>query len=200
MPMNFVSLDDFHRRKLRPGEAITLYALKLRKLLIHAIPDMAAASKEPLLLHQFLSGIPESMSRQLRASGEIKTLDKAIRLLMTIEPEQVAMLWENPCVSVGKPNEIQMLREQVAAQTEQVAALTEQVVPFTIKQSRTRQESRRPPCCFNCNQIGHLLRDCRNQGCFFSVGNWAISPKIVSTREMPTGHLYRAAGVPTIKP
>ena len=64
---------------------------------------MAAASKEPLLLHQFLSGIPESISRQLRASGEIKTFDKAIeraRLLMTIEPEQVAMLRENPCVHV----------------------------------------------------------------------------------------------------
>ena len=116
MPMNFVSLDDFHRRKLRPGEAITLYAHELRKLLTHAIPDMAAASKEPLLLHQFLSGIPESISRQLRVSGEIKTLDKAIeraRLLMTIEPEQVATLRENPCVSVGKPNEIQMLREHI---------------------------------------------------------------------------------------
>ena len=78
MPMNFVSLDDFHHRKLRPGEAITLYAHYLRKLLTHAIPDMVAASKEPLLLHQFLTGIPESISRQLRASSEITTLDKAI--------------------------------------------------------------------------------------------------------------------------
>ena len=105
---------------------------------------MATAAREPLLLHQFLSGIPEPISRQLVASGEIKTLDKAIeraRLLMTIEPEPVAALQENPSVTVGKPNEIQMLREQMAALTEQVAELT-------IRQSRTRQQARRPPCFF----------------------------------------------------
>ena len=33
MPMNFVSLDDFHHRKLRPGETISLYMHDLRKLL-----------------------------------------------------------------------------------------------------------------------------------------------------------------------
>ena len=62
MPMNFVSLDDFHDRRLRPGEAIMLYAHDLRKLLTHAIPGMALASREPLLLHQFLARIPEPIS------------------------------------------------------------------------------------------------------------------------------------------
>jgi len=50
MSMNFVSSDNFHRSKLRPGKAITLYAHELRKLLSHAIPDMATPAKEPLLL------------------------------------------------------------------------------------------------------------------------------------------------------
>jgi len=40
VPMNFVSLDDFHRRKLQPGEAILLYVHDIRKLLTHALPDM----------------------------------------------------------------------------------------------------------------------------------------------------------------
>ena len=38
LPMNFVSLDDFHHRKPYPGEAISLYVHDLRKLLSHALP------------------------------------------------------------------------------------------------------------------------------------------------------------------
>jgi len=57
LPMNFVSLDDFHRKKLRPGEAISLYVRDPRKLLFHALPDAAQAAKESLLLYQFLEGI-----------------------------------------------------------------------------------------------------------------------------------------------
>ena len=50
MPMNFISLDDFHCRKLRPGEAILLYVHDLRKLLNHVVPDMEQVTKGPLLL------------------------------------------------------------------------------------------------------------------------------------------------------
>ena len=58
--MNFVSLEDFHRRKLRPGEAISLYVHDLKNCLYtYTILDMEQAAKEPLLLHHFLVGIPE---------------------------------------------------------------------------------------------------------------------------------------------
>ena len=154
LPMNFVSLDDFHHRKLRPGEAISSYVHDLRKLLSHALPEAGQNAKEPLLLHQFLAGIPEAIARQLRASGEVTTLDKAMtraRLLMTIDREPVA------AVVNEKPNETQFLREQLAALTEQVAALT----------TKASQPPRSRPRCFNCNQIGHLRRDCRRQQCYF---------------------------------
>ena len=49
--MNFVSLKDFHRRKLHPGKAISLYVHDCKKLLTHATPNMEQAAKEPLLLH-----------------------------------------------------------------------------------------------------------------------------------------------------
>jgi len=65
IPMSFVSLDDFHRRKLRPGEAVSLFAHNLRKLLSHAFPKAEQGAKEPLLLHQILV---EPIARQLRAS------------------------------------------------------------------------------------------------------------------------------------
>ena len=90
MPMGFISLNDFHRRKLRPGEAISVFVHNLKKLLGHAMPDL----NHDQLLHQFLARIPDVISRQLRASGETKSLPDAVervRLLMTIEaPDQTA--------------------------------------------------------------------------------------------------------------
>ena len=68
-PMGFVSLDEFHCRKLRPGEPISVFVHKLKKLIDQAIPNMEKETRDPLLLHQFLAGFPDGITRQLRASG-----------------------------------------------------------------------------------------------------------------------------------
>ena len=69
MPMNFVSLDNFHHRNLRPGEAISLYVHNLRKLLTHILPNLEQAAKEPLLLHKFFEGIPKSYHEAAKSIG-----------------------------------------------------------------------------------------------------------------------------------
>ena len=146
MPMNFVSLDKFHRRMLQSGEAISLYVHKLRKLLTHALPNLEQAVRDPFLLHQFLVGIPEAISKQLRASGKVTMLNAAItqaRLLMTIDSDPVAVL-------KAKPDEVELLREQVAVLTEQVAALS------TSSKGKYTQPPRSRPHCFHCNQVGHV--------------------------------------------
>ena len=82
-----------------------MYVNKLRKLLTHALLDLEQAAREPFLLHQFLAGISEAISKQLRASGEVTTLNAAITLakfLMTIDSELVAILTD-------KPDEVQLL-------------------------------------------------------------------------------------------
>jgi len=60
----------------------------LKKLLEMAFPSLDEAAKEPLLLHQFVAGLPEGITWQLRISGEVKTLEAAVtraRLLMAVE-------------------------------------------------------------------------------------------------------------------
>jgi len=104
LPMNFVLLDDLHWRKLHPDEAISLYIHNLRKLLSRALPDAAQATKEPLL-QQYMVGIPKDIARQLRASGEVNMLEKAMtcaRLLMMIDLDPVAAVADK---NQGSPEE-----------------------------------------------------------------------------------------------
>lgn len=147
MPEDFVTLDEFHKRRLHPGESLSLFVYHLKKLLDQAMPGMDATARQQLLLHQFLGGLPVSVSKQIRAAGDVKDLDKAVeraRLLMTIEGEQA------PAAAV---TEVQELKKQISELTEQVAVLT------TAK-NKPRNSSARSKQCFNCRGFGHLQRDC----------------------------------------
>ena len=123
MPMGFVSLDEFHNRKLLPGEALSVFVHSLKTLLLQAMPDIDADARDQLLPYQFLAGIPASVSRQLRATGVTKALAETVertRLLMMIDSQDRSA----PLMSTEKTSEISALREQVAMLTEQVAALS----------------------------------------------------------------------------
>ena len=153
MPMEFVSLDEFHRRKMRPGEALSVFVHDLKKLFEQAMPGLDdKPARDQLLLHQFLVGVPDAVSRQLRATGEIKSLDVAVaraRLLMTIDEHgQTAAVTEGP-------TDVQLLREQVALLTEQVAALS-----TSRRAGNDQQRFRNGPRCFSCNRLGHIQREC----------------------------------------
>ena len=83
------------------------------------MPDADAATHTQLLLHQFVSGLPVHIGKQLRATGDVSDLDRVLeraKLLMTIEePQKTAAV---------QTSEVQELREQVSTLTEQVAALS----------------------------------------------------------------------------
>ena len=118
-PVQFVSLDDFRVRKLRPNEALSVFLHELRQMLKQAMPEASEGTRKQLLLHQFVSGLPVNISKQLRATGALDNLDVVVeraKLLMTIEePQKTAAV---------QSNEIQDLKEQISLLTEQVAALS----------------------------------------------------------------------------
>ena len=156
MPMEFISLSEFQCRKLRPGEALSVFIHDMKKQLEQAMPNFDMAARNQLLLHQFLSGMPDSISRQLRASGDMKSLEDTVaraRLLMAIDLTDKTV---ERTATVA--DEFEVLREQITTLTEQVAAL-----------SAPSQRERQPIHCFVCRRTGHVQKDCPIR-CPASVG------------------------------
>ena len=152
-PSNFVTMEEFRDRKLRPGEALSLYLHDLRQLIDRAMPKLDSTLKEQLILHQFVAGLPATVCRQLRAAGDMTNLQSTLeraKLLLSLEAEQnVAAV--APQMGTSSSHCMERLVEQVAALTEQVAALS----------SRSKDREQRPVRCYNCGRLGHIHRNCR---------------------------------------
>ena len=122
--MKFTSLDEFHARKLHPGESLSVFLHTLKWMLTQAMPESDAATRQQLLHHQFLSGLPSPVSKQVRAAGTVDDLDAIVqcaKLLMRLEQtsEKAASVDK---VDLDSANG--QLQQQIAALTDQVAALS----------------------------------------------------------------------------
>ena len=151
-PVRFVSMDDFHHRRLLPGEPLSIFSYELKRLIDQAMPTADAGTRKQLLIHQFLTGLPTEISKRLRAAREIDDLEQLIqgaKLLITIDANEKP---EESSAAVQKPI------DQVEALTEQVTALTEQIAAIITNQRNSRQLVRLP-VCFWCNQPGHAQRN-----------------------------------------
>ena len=73
------------------------------------MPNLHACTLEQLLLHQFLSRLPDTVSRQLKATGEMKTLQTAAdqaRIFMALDgPQQTAAV-------ASSTNEVEELKSK----------------------------------------------------------------------------------------
>ena len=83
-------MDDFHRRRLLPGESLSVYCHELKRLIDRAMPAADVTTHQQLVMHQFLTGLPLEISKRLCAAGEINDLGQLMqraKLLMTIDAE-----------------------------------------------------------------------------------------------------------------
>lgn len=148
LPTEFLTLEQFHQRKLIPGEPLSVFIYDLKKLLQHAMPDVTADVQNQLLLHQLLAGLPTTVSKQLRATGDINDLEKTLeraRLLLSLEEERPTAV---AAVATGPSDAELKLRKQVDELAEQVATL------------RGGKSLPRSVTCYLCNQQGHVKRNC----------------------------------------
>lgn len=113
-PAHFASLADFHKRTLWPGESLSVFAHELKRLLGQALLTANASTSKQLLLHQFISGLPSSLSTQLQVGSQINDLETAMeqaKLLMMLkqEPHKAAAV---------QTTEVVTLKSQISALTE----------------------------------------------------------------------------------
>ena len=65
VPLEFVSLEEFQKQSIFPGKSVGMYLYELKQLLQQAMPELTAEATKQLLIHQFLVGLPASLSQQL---------------------------------------------------------------------------------------------------------------------------------------
>ena len=160
LPPVFSALDKFKQRSMLPGETLPLFLHDLKRLLDQAMPDLPRDAREQLILHQFLSGLPTTISKQLRSTGETQRLETTVeraRLLMAIKRDQES----KSVASISRSDAAKECSEVMQLKT-QLSELTEQVATLAAIQSSKRHSSQ-PPRCFTCQGIGHFQRNCPNQ-------------------------------------
>ena len=81
MPMGFTVLNKFQTRQLQLGEALSVFTHDLQKLLEQAMPDIDGKTHDQLLLHQFVAGLPLTVSKQLHAAGAVTNLRKPSKIV-----------------------------------------------------------------------------------------------------------------------
>ena len=162
LPTTFMALEKFNGRLMLPSEKLPLFLHDLKRLLDLAMPGLTNKAREQLLLHQFLTGLPSAISKQLCSLGDKKAPDMTVertQLLISIEKDHeqkgVAPISQEDRGS--KLSEVTELKTQLIKLSEQVAALA--AVQLSKRQSRM-------PRCFICNGIGHFQQQCPSK-CVF---------------------------------
>ena len=114
----------FVRRRKRGDESVDAYLSDLRRLMRRSGHKEATDGKEPLLLEQFLVGLPSRYADQLRLS-----------------------------IAAASG---QMTVAAVAEQARSLCACLDSVKESLASAAAASQ----PVVCFECQEVGHLWRDC----------------------------------------
>jgi len=147
------------------------------------MPELSADARKQLLIHQFLAGLPVSLIRRLRASGNTANLDELVeraKILMVVDSGER----QTAAVYFGT-SEVSELKSQIQELTAQVAAL---------------KSDKNQPQCYYCKQFGHVQRYCQteseNADVLLVVGQATLLPT-AGSRETRRGYLWGATDIPS---
>ena len=73
--LEFVTMEQFQKHAIFPGESVRMYLSELKWLLQQAMPELPEDVSWQLLIHQFLNGLPVPVSCQLQAVRNTTNLE-----------------------------------------------------------------------------------------------------------------------------
>lgn len=166
------SLRSFEKRKQLPGESPHAYLFQLKKLLGTALPNVDDATKETMILHHFIEGLPKSIAQQLRAAPDIKSAqDAMVRARLLMHSEDVYQS-EGAAAVVPPDGEVIQRMDKLEHMMEQL--LNERNPPHTNSAVALTSSGRNVPRgggqrsvqCYKCDHFGHIAKYCRTPKCF----------------------------------
>ena len=165
----FIALHEFETRKMLPGESPQEFLYSIKQLLRKAVPGMEEDSREQLLLHRFLSGIPENLSRSVRTSQDVTCVGEAlkkVKLLMIYQTSDSLIAPVRPAVSENMDNNLRLdrleekLNKVLTSLEDQKDERREEIMVVEHKGSNQAIPIR----CYKCQRMGHMARECRSSG------------------------------------
>ena len=164
----FIALHEFETRKILPGESLQEFLYSIKQLLRKAVPGMEEDSREQLLLHRFLSGVPENLSRSVRTSQDITCVGEAlkkVKLLMIYQNSDSLIAPVRPAVSENRDNNLRLDRMEEKLNmllTSLEDQKDEKRGKIMVEHKGSNQAA--PIRCYRCQHVGHMARECRRTG------------------------------------
>ena len=129
--------------------------------MVRAIHEMDEGAREQLLLHRFLSGIPEHFSRTIRASTDVRNVHDALQraelLALAQHTDQSAVMSDIQVKETTMDTRMNQLEEKLDRVLSSLSNEADETMVIMNKDSRRSSLIR----CFRCQRIGNLARDCR---------------------------------------
>ena len=144
--------------KMRVEESVDGYVADLKRLLTMSGHNVAADDKDPMLMKQFVSGLPANFAREVRiqcASGA-KTMTEVTDRVRAMA---VAVETQGQGVSAGKSSvDAAGPRSVMCFKCGQGGHMRRDCPRRDAAGGRSRDSSRMR--CFRCKQIGHMKKVC----------------------------------------